>query len=236
MHGQQEQASPPTPEPRFSCSASTPAAVKPPLKVMLVDAHYFTRLGVRTALAGQAGLEVVAEASSAEEAASHLQQVRPDLIILDPLLPDRDGFDLVRETSSRLPELRWLIFSTEDNEEVIYRARTASVHGYLAKSADWVAFMQAIHAITGGQHYFPSEVRLRLRRRHGQAALSKRERQILDGLAQGLSNKQLADSMGLRVSSIKTFVARLMAKMGVHNRTQAVITGIERGLVRLPSH
>lgn len=200
-----------------------------PLKALLVDRNGITRLGLRACLTTDARVRVVAEASRADTATRLFEKHQPQLVILDTCLPDRDGLDLAREFVRH--RARVLIFSHQSSEEHILRAHAAHVHGFVAKSCRPAALLEALRALEDGRCWFPQGIDFCQRDRACQNAPSAREAACLRLASRGLSNKEIASQLGVSEATAKTFLVRIMRKMGVHDRTQAVLIALERGWI-----
>ncbi len=205
--------------------------------IMLVDRNCITRLGLRVFFRNEQRLRVVAEAGRADEALQLYAQHQPHIVILDTCLPDRDGLDLAREFLGA--HARVLIFSHRNSDEDILRAYSARVHGFVAKSASQQDLLRAVRLLEAGRACFPPGVQDKLRERSCQVHLSCREVAVLRLVAQGLSNKEIAHELNVSETTAKTFLARTMKKLGVHDRTQAVLAAMQRGVLessRPPPH
>lgn len=198
-----------------------------PQNILLVDRNCVTRLGLRQIFRRAEGLNVVAEAGSAMEATELHTRHQPHIVILDTCLPDRDGIELAREfLHSRS---RVLIFSHCNSDEDVIRAYSARVHGFVAKSSSQEELLHAVRLLKAGRACFPSGLNHKLRERSCQAHLSSREISVLRLVSKGLSNKEIAHQLNVSEATAKTFLTRTMKKLGVHDRTQAVMTAMERG-------
>lgn len=200
-----------------------------PTPIMLVDRNSITRLGMRVCFKREHGLRVVAEAGCASEAADLYARHLPRIVILDTCLPDRDGLDLAREFLDH--HSRVLIFSHCNSEQDIMRAYSARVHGFVAKSSSQDDLLRAVRLLESGRSCFPPELKVKIRERTSQLRLSSREIEVLRLIAKGLANKEIAHQLGVTEATAKTFLARTMKKLAVHDRTQAVLTAIERGWI-----
>lgn len=202
------------------------------IRVMIVDDHFFTRIGVSTALNLESDIGVIAEAASGQDAIDLYAEHRPDVAVLDGHLPDMHGTDVAREIVKRFDTARLLIFSVEETEEDIHRAVSAGVRGYLPKSASRPDLINAVRTLAAGRRYFPQPVLGKLQERRSHVTLSIREQQVLQGMAKGWPNKLIAADMGISTETVKTFVARILNKLDAEDRTQAVMTALDRGLLR----
>lgn len=200
-----------------------------PLGIMVVDRNCVTRLGLRVFFRCDQQLRVVAEAGSAGEAARLFELHQPHMVILDTCLPDRDGLELAREFAHS--RSRVLIFSHSSSDEDVYRAYSARVHGFVAKSSSLEELLRAVRLLQAGRACFPAECQRKFRERSCMALLSSREVAVLRLVCKGLSNKEIAHHLGITEATAKTFLMRTMKKLGVHDRTQAALAAIDRGLI-----
>lgn len=203
------------------------------IRVLVVDDHFFTRMGVSAALNLETDMGVVAEAGCGREAIDLFSEHQPDIALLDGHLPDMHGADVAREIVKRFDAAKLLIFSVEETEEDIHRAVSAGVHGYLPKSASRPDLLQAVRAVAAGRRYFPQHILGKLQERRNHVTLSTRELEVLRGMARGWPNKMIAASMGVSTETVKTFVARILDKLEAEDRTQAVMVALDRGLIKL---
>ncbi|HEY1080757.1 MAG TPA: response regulator transcription factor [Prosthecobacter sp.] len=204
------------------------------IRVLVVDDHFFTRIGVSTALNLETDIGVVAEASSGQDAIDLYTQHQPDVAVLDGNLPDMHGTEVAREIVARFSAARLLIFSVEETEEDIHRAVSAGVRGYLPKTASRPDLVHAVRTLASGQRYFPQPVLGKLHERRSHNSLSVRELEVLHGMSRGWPNKLIAANMGVSTETVKTFVTRILDKLGAEDRIQAVMTALDRGLIKRP--
>jgi len=199
---------------------------------MIVDDHFFTRLGVSAALNLESDMGVVAEASSGRDAIDLFMKHRPDVAVLDGSLPDMHGTEVAREIVKRFDSARLLIFSVEETEEDIHRAVSAGVRGYLPKTASRPDLINAVRTVAAGKRFFPQPVLGKLHDRRNHVTLSLRELEVLQGMAKGWPNKLIAADMNISTETVKTFVARILEKLGAEDRIQAVMVALDRGLLK----
>ena len=199
------------------------------IRVLIVDDHPVVREGLRALLARFADCEVVAEAGSAEQAVAVSAAARPDLALVDLRLGGgADGVATVR----RLQGLPCVILSAFRDEAGFLDAMAAGARGYILKGSSPEDLHRAVRdAAAGGMAVDPSLAPLLVRR---DPTLSPREREVLQHLALGLANKEVADRLGMAESTVKTHLESIYRKLEVYDRTAAVTEGIRRGLVRLP--
>jgi DNA-binding NarL/FixJ family response regulator len=208
------------------------ATAQRPIRVLIVDDHFFARMGVSSALSQEGDIGVVAEAASGREAIDLYELHRPDVAVLDGQLPDMHGADVAREIVKRHRGARLLIFSVEDTEEDVHRAVTAGVNGYVLKSAPRGELVNAVRSVATGARFFSEGVLDKLQQRRKHSPLSTRETEVLQAMARGLSNKLVAVEMGVSMETVKTFVTRILEKFGAVDRVGAVVTAMERGYLK----
>lgn len=202
------------------------------IRILVVDDHFFARLGVSAALNLESDMGVVAEATSGREAIDLFEKHRPDVAVLDGQLPDMHGTEVAREIVRRFDFARLLIFSVEETEEDIHRAVAAGVRGYLPKSAARPELVSAVRTIAAGRRFFPQPVLGKLQQRRTHVSLSAREIAVLQEMARGLPNKLIALQLGISTETVKTFIGRILEKLDAEDRTQAVMIALDRGLLR----
>jgi DNA-binding NarL/FixJ family response regulator len=208
---------------------STP---KHPIRVLIVDDHFFARMGVSSVLNQEADIGVVAEAENGREAIEMFDVHHPDVAVLDGQLPDMHGADVAREIVERHHGAKLLLFTVEDTEEDVHRAVTAGVNGYVLKSAPRGELLNAVRLVAAGSRFFSEPALMKLQLRRKRCPLSTRETEVLKAMARGLSNKLVAAEMGVSMETVKTFVARILEKFDVVDRVAAVITAMERGYLK----
>ncbi|KAA1432976.1 hypoxia response regulator transcription factor DosR/DevR [Mycolicibacter arupensis] len=206
--------------------------------VFLVDDHEVVRRGLIDLLGADPELDVVGEAGSVAEALARIPPLRPDVAVLDVRLPDGNGIELCRELLSRLPDLRCLILTSFTSDEAMLDAILAGASGYIVKDIKGMELARAVKEVGAGRSLLDNRAAAALMSKLRGAAtkpdplsgLSEQERTLLSLLAEGLTNKQIADRMFLAEKTVKNYVSRLLAKLGMERRTQAAVfaTKIER--------
>lgn len=195
-----------------------------PIRVALVDDHAIVREGIRHVLATTPDIEVVGEASNAEDALSLIDEEAPDLILLDITLPGVSGLDLTRRIRERTPQLKILVLSMHDDAQYVVAAVKAGVHGYVLKDADATELRRAVVAVYSGIEYFSSGVINHLGaavRKEPPAddaklhRLTTRERQVLVGVAKGQTNKEIARDLNISPRTVETHRESLMRKIDI---------------------
>jgi DNA-binding NarL/FixJ family response regulator len=202
------------------------------IRVFLVDDHEVVRRGVREMLA-DAGIEVVGESGSAVEAIRRIPAVRPDVAVLDARLPDGSGIDVCREVRARDPGIKAIILTSYDDSEALFAAIMAGAAGYVLKQIRGTDLAEGIVRVASGQSLLDpaltGEVLRRLREPPEKdsrlASLTAQERRILGLIADGLTNRQIAETMFIAEKTVKNYASNLFAKLGVERRTQAAVLG-----------
>lgn len=201
------------------------------LKVFLVDDHEVVRRGVRDLLEAEGDIEVVGEAGTVEDALSRIPATAPDVAVLDVRLPDGNGVELCRELRSQLPSLACLMLTSFDDDEALFDAIVAGAAGYVLKQVKGNDIINAVRQVGMGHSLLDpamtARVMERLRAGTAQdprlASLSGQERRILDLLAEGKTNRQIAAEMFLAEKTVKNYVSHLLTKMGMSRRTEAAV-------------
>ncbi len=224
---------------------SRPLSVLPsrsnPIRVLIVDDHALVREGTRQLLEQDDAIEVIATAGSGEEALELLATLTPDVALVDINLPSMSGLELSRTMLDDRPTARILILSAYDEYAYIAEALEVGVGGYLLKTASAKELIDAVRAVHDGVFVLDRQVSKRLvRRRDATPAtigtLTPRETAVLELLAQGRSNKQIASELELGIRTVEGYVSNILGKLGVTSRTEAVTHAISHRLVTTPNH
>lgn len=222
-------------------------------RVLLVDDQTLIRQGIRMLLLTEAGIEVVGEAVNGREALAMIEQHRPQVVLMDVRMPEMDGVAATREITRRFPEVGVIILTTFEDEEYIFEGLRAGARGYLLKDISSEEMAEAIRVVArGGALIQPSITRKVLSefaRLSGPAAaaaplsrpasqsdiqvepLTEREREVLRCIAEGLSNREIAERLVITEGTVKNHVSNLIAKLNVRDRTQALLKAQELGLL-----
>lgn len=208
------------------------------VSIFLVDDHEVVRRGLIDLLSADSDLVVVGEAGSVAEALARIPAVQPDVAVLDVRLPDGNGIELCRELLSRLPNLRCLMLTSFTSDEAMLDAILAGASGFVIKDIKGMELAKAIKEVGAGRSLLDNRAASALMSKLRSAAehddpltgLSNQERVLLDLLGEGLTNKQIADRMFLAEKTVKNYVSRLLAKLGMQRRTQAAafVTRLDR--------
>ena len=201
------------------------------VRVFLLDDHDIVRRGLTHVFETQDDIEVVGEAGTAEEGLSRIPPTRPDVALLDVRLPDGDGVQVCREIRSRYPEVRCLMLTSFADDEALFDAIMAGASGYLLKRVKSDEVIQAVRRVANGESLLDpavtGQVLERLRKGPEEdarlASLSPQERDILELIADGLTNRQIGDRIHLAEKTVKNYVSNLLTKLGMERRTQAAV-------------
>ena len=212
-----------------------PPAVSTPIRVFLLDDHEIVRRGIADLLGAEPDLEVVGEAGSAGEALARIPGSRAQVAVLDGRLPDGSGIDVCREIRSSHPEIQCLILTSYDDDDALFAAVMAGASGYLLKQIRGTSLVDGIRQVANGRSLLDPAVtgRLMTRLRDGAAvdprisALTPRELEILDLIADGLTNRQIGERLFLAEKTVKNYVSALLAKLGMQRRTQVAVLATE---------
>lgn len=228
---------------------SSPAGSLPPssgqreISVLIADDQHLVRAGLRTILDSESGLTVVGEAGDGVEAIAGVRQMQPDVVLMDIRMPRIDGFQAARTILST-SRSRVLVLTTFDSDEYVYEALRAGASGFLLKDAPADRLVAAVRCVAAGDALIDPTVTRRLITRFAQslrpadarprelAVLSARELDVFRLIARGLSNSEIAAELVIEESTVKSHVGRLLAKLRLRDRVQAVVLAYESGLVR----
>ena len=218
----------------------TPAEVS----VLLVDDDDLMRAGLRAVLSSDASIAVVGEAATGRAAVAAAAKLRPDLVLMDVRMPDGDGIAATREVLATAPAVRVVILTTFEDDDYIFGALAAGASGFLLKRTRPEELLAAIHTVASGDSLLsPSVTRTVIERMAAQPApavrasalladLTPREREVLELIARGLANGEIATALVIEESTVKTHVKRILMKLRLRDRIQAVIFAYESGLTR----
>lgn len=209
--------------------------MKPPnkIRVLIVDDHFATRLGLSLPINNEPDMTVVAEAGTGARALELYRQHQPDVVTMDYQLPDKTGVETLEAIRAEFPEARVLMLTIFDGEEDIYRAVTAGAKGYLTKSAECDDVLRAIRRIHAGAAIFPPEITAKIKEREKRRPLTPREIEILRLLVKGHSTKEIVHLLKLSMGTIRLHISIILDKLDAFDRTNAVAKAIERGIVHL---
>ncbi len=212
------------------------------IKILVVDDHEVVRDGIVGNLVRQPDFAIIGQASNGLEAVEKASELSPDIILMDLRMPELDGVEAMIRIKQDNPEIKFIVFTTYSDDEYLFAAIKAGAKGYLLKDAPREELFKAIRAVSQGesliQPVFTTKVLDKLaselsRKSTGVDALSDREIEVLDLMAKGVSNKDIADQLSITQSTVKTHVTSIFQKLNVTTRTEAVTTALKRGIIQL---
>jgi DNA-binding NarL/FixJ family response regulator len=205
------------------------------IRVLIADDHAVVRQGLRIFLECDPDLETVGEATNGSDALRLARELRPDLVLMDLIMPGLDGIEATALLRQELPDVEVLTLTCMASDDYLFAAMQAGAIGYLLKTTQAPALCQAIKAAAAGQIQLSPEAAARLLEGNGtpkgRETLTEREKDILRFLAKGCSNKAIARALDIGVQTVKSHVAHVLNKLGVSSRTQAVLRAMQAGLV-----
>lgn len=202
-------------------------------RILIADDHYVVRMGLAALVETEPDLEVVGEAADGKQAIEKFKQLEPDLVLMDLRMPVTDGVTATQRIRQQFPNARILMLTTYDGDEDIHRALSAGASGYLLKNSTRESLIPALRAVAVGQRWIPQEVANRLAARKMFEELTPRELEVLEKLAKGLANKQIADVLNITEHTVKGYLKSIMGKLHVADRTEAVTAALHRGILHL---
>jgi len=203
------------------------------IKILIVDDHPIMRFGIAAIINARENMTVVAQAGTGEEAITLYEQHRPDITLMDLRLPGISGVEAIRTIRRRHSDACFVVLTTYEGDEDIYQALEAGARAYIIKGMPHEALVDALRRVHAGGRFLPSPVSRTLASRTPDAELSAREREVLTLLARGESNKTIAGHLGITEATVKCHVSVILMRLQVTDRTQAVVTALQRGLVHL---
>jgi len=205
-----------------------------PIRVLLAEDHEVVRDGLAAIIDYQADMTVVGHACNGEEAVERFAELQPDITLMDLRMPGMGGAPAIEAIRKKFGDARIIVLTTYDGDENIYRALKAGARGYLLKDSGKDDMLSAIRAVHEGRSYVPPEIATRLvTRTQAGAPLTTREIEVLQSMAEGKSNKEIGVALFISEGTVKTHVNSIHEKLGVSDRTEAVIVALKRGIIQL---
>ena len=204
-----------------------------PIRVLCVDDHPLVRKGIAWILANEEDMLLVAEAGDGQEAVELFRTHHPDVTLMDLRMPGFDGIAATKAIRQEYPQARIIALTSYDGDQDIYQALEAGVRGYLLKEMAHTDVLEAIRTVHRGKRLLPQEVADRIGAYFPQVALTPREVEVLEFVAKGFANKQIADQIGTAAGTVRIHVQHILAKLGAADRTHAVTIALDRGILHL---
>ncbi len=208
---------------------------KETIRVLIVEDHNVVRQGLVALINLAEGIEVVAEAADGVEAIAQFRLHQPDVTMIDLRLPKMGGVDVIQRVRLETPNARFVVLTTYDGDEDIYRALKSGAKAYLLKGMTSEELITTIREVAVGKSHIPAAIAERLAERMGTEDLTPREADVLEEIVHGKSNKEIATELDISEATVKTHINSLLSKLGVTDRTQAATAAIRRGLVPFES-
>lgn len=203
------------------------------IRVLIADDHPVVRQGLATMVKYESDLELVGEASNRQEAVELFRLYQPDVALVDLRMPKMNGVEAISTIHNEFPEARVIILTTYDGDEDIYRGLQAGAKAYLLKDAPCEELLAAIRTVYKGQSHIPTVVGAKLAERINHPKLSPRELDVIRLMTQGKSNREIGEVLCISEGTVKFHVNNILSKFQVHDRTQAVIMALKRGITSL---
>lgn len=203
------------------------------IRVLIIDDHPVVRMGLKTMLESEERIVVTGTAASAKEGLAAVEKSKPDVVLLDLRMPGMEGVEAISELRHIDQNIRVLILTNYEEDEYIFRAMQAGAMGYLLKNTPQEEIIRAINMVNNHERCFSAEIASRLTEAIAREELTQRELEVLNLVADGLTNKEIANQLFISARTARNHVASCLLKLGADDRTEAVTTAVRRGLIRL---
>jgi len=211
------------------------------IKILIADDHPVVRAGLSAMLSRERDIEVVGEAENGNQAIEKANKLHPDIILMDLRMPEVDGIEAMRQIKTKSPQVKFIILTTFDNDEYIFKGIEAGARAYLLKDAPRERLFKAIRAVSKGESLIEPAIAGKVldrfaelsRQTQSPETLSERELEVLALMAKGEGNKLIASNLIISESTVKTHIQSIFQKLGVSDRTEAVTEAIKKGIIHL---
>ncbi len=213
------------------------------IRVFIADDHFVVREGLRALISTEPDIEIIGEAADGREAVEGIRKLQPDVILLDLIIPHKNGLEVIVEVTQENPKARILVLTSFSDDDKVFTAIKAGALGYLLKDSSPQELIQAIHDVYHGESSLDPTIALKLLREFKQPsdqsseekALTERETKVLSLVSRGLANQEIADLLGISERTVRTHVGNILSKLHLANRTQAALYALRKGLTSLDS-
>ena len=203
------------------------------IKVLIADDHAIVRMGLSTLLEADGGIDVIGEAENGAEAAKRTLRLKPDLVIMDLMMPETDGIEATAEIKRQSPGTKVLVLTTSTVSDELSRAIAAGADGAIMKSSANRELLQAIKAVADGKRYVAREIATAISEDPPAPTLTPRQKDILNAMTKGLTNKDISRELGIRTDVVNQHVMAILEKIGAANRTEAVAIALRKHLLKM---
>ncbi len=203
------------------------------IRILVVEDHHVVRQGLVALLSVVDGVEVVGQAADGAEALKEYEARHPDVTLIDLRLPKLSGVEVIQKVRTDHPHARFIVLTTYDGDEDIFRALQAGARAYLLKGMTVDVLIATIRSVHAGKSCIPPVIAQKLAERMATEQLTHREQDVLEQIVRGKSNKEIGTELDISEATVKTHINNLLGKLGVEDRTQAATAAIQRGLVQL---
>lgn len=211
------------------------------IKILIVDDHPVVREGISAMLKREPDFKIIGEASNGREAIDRARELEPDVVLMDLRMPEIDGVEAITRIKAEKPEIKFIILTTYSDDEYIFKGIAAGARAYLLKDAPREELFRAIRTVSRGESLIQPVVASKVLDRLAELskittspeALSEREIEVLNLMAKGVSNKDIADQLSITQSTVKTHITSIFQKLNVTTRTEAVTTALKKGIIQL---
>ena len=218
-----------------------------PIRILLVDDHSLFRKGIASLLTGEPGFEVAGEAADGLEAVARAQELMPDLILMDVYMPGMNGLEATRRIKELLPYVRIVMLTVSEEDQDLFEAIKSGAQGYLLKKIDAKALFNTLRGIAQGEASVSRAMAAKVLEEFARQTrpqptvilpgtkLSPREKEVLELVAQGKSNKEIAAALGVAENTVKSYIKNILEKLHIENRVQAATFAVREGLIEKPT-